>query len=169
MLPIIQQQLYHYGEKSIVWCCNPAQQFYVLSALKLCRIDCRTYHAELTHAERQELITDFTIKPDEATVLICSYYVNTAGSNLQHLCCNVHLFDTPTSDPFLQQAIGCVCQLGQLKMVHIYDYQVKDSFNMTVIKKNLLKAIPDLATQLNTTIFEVSMGLEVDGSQHELV
>ena len=44
-------------------------------------------------------------------VLICGYYVNAAGSNLQYLCRNSHQFDTPTSQALSDQGNGRVLRV----------------------------------------------------------
>ncbi|RWQ94007.1 hypothetical protein C8Q69DRAFT_312507 [Paecilomyces variotii] len=72
-------------------------------------------------------------------VLICSYYVNSAGSNLQSLCRNVHLFDIPTSDRFVQQAIGRVRRLRQRRIMKVYDYFLENSFKTRQLTLNLNK------------------------------
>ncbi|KAI9041146.1 uncharacterized protein KD926_007416 [Aspergillus affinis] len=140
------------------------EQFFIAAALYHARIDCRVFHSELNSKERVELVRDFTTKVDECMVLICSYYVNAAGSNLQDLCRNVHLFDTPTSDPLKQQAIGRVSRVGQTRTVKIYDYIVSDSFNAGVFAKNLTKAVPDLVTTLNWDMFTDTLDVTGDSS-----
>ncbi|OJZ87778.1 hypothetical protein ASPFODRAFT_32414 [Aspergillus luchuensis CBS 106.47] len=84
LLSNLQQEVFELNEKSIVWCTGPSQQMYIAAALHHAHIDCQVYHSELTVKERMELVNTFTTKPDECMVLICSYYVNSAGSNLQH-------------------------------------------------------------------------------------
>jgi hypothetical protein len=153
LLSMIQQEVFHHQEKSVVWCTTPAQQFFVAAALHYARIDCRVFHSDLNTKERVDLVRDFTTLPDECMVLVCSYYVNAAGSNLQALCRNVHLFDTPTSDPLKQQAIGRVSRVGQQRTVKIYDYLVDKSFNAGLFAKNLTKAVPDLVASLNWDTF----------------
>jgi hypothetical protein len=63
----------------------------IASALALAGIDVNVFHSELNHFQRAKLIHEFTTNPSKTTVLVCSYYVNSAGSNLQGLCCHVHL------------------------------------------------------------------------------
>ena len=86
LLLVIQQEIFDFSEKSIVWCANPAQQFFVAAALGLARIDAEVYHAELSTTERQDLLHQFTMEQDSCMVLICSYYINSAGSNMQAQC-----------------------------------------------------------------------------------
>lgn len=88
-------------------------------------------------------------------VLVCSFYVNSAGSNLQSLCRNVHLFDMPRSDRYIQQAVGCVRRLGQRRIVKVYDYFLQDSFNNRQLSLNLNKFVPSLVTELNQNIVQV--------------
>lgn len=108
--------------KSVVWCINPAQQFFIGAALHLCGIDAHIFHAELDHFEREILVQKFCTQRNSYYVLICSFYVNSAGSNLQSLCRNMHLWDIPTLDRYVQQAVGRVRRLGQRKIVKVYDY-----------------------------------------------
>ncbi|GES66032.1 hypothetical protein ATETN484_0013043700 [Aspergillus terreus] len=116
------------------------QEFFVAAALHYARIDCRVFHSDLNTKERVDLVRDFTTLLDKCMVLVCSYYVNAAGSNLQALCRNVYLFDTPT-------------RVGQQRTVKIYDYLVDKSFNAGLFAKNLTKAVPDLMASLNWDTF----------------
>lgn len=98
-------------EQSIIWCTGPSQQMYIAMALHHAHIDCHIYHSDLTAKERRELVCNFTTNPDKYMVLICSYYVNAAGSNLQYLCRNSHQFDTPTSQALSDQGNGRVLRV----------------------------------------------------------
>ncbi|KAL2801674.1 P-loop containing nucleoside triphosphate hydrolase protein [Aspergillus granulosus] len=153
LLNNIQQEVFLHNEKSIVWCTTPSQQAFISAALHHCHIDNRMYHAELTTRERVDLAMDFTTKPDSCMVLVCSYYVNSAGSSLQHLCRNVHLFDTPSSEPMKEQAIGRSLRVGQTRTVKIYNYVVEDSFNTNIFARNLNKAVPELVATMNWSVF----------------
>ena len=86
LLPHIRTEIFDYNEKSLIWCVNPAQQFFVAAALSLAHIDVHVYHADLSMQERQSLLHNFTSMTDSCMVLVCSYYVNSAGSNLQAMC-----------------------------------------------------------------------------------
>ncbi|RAK86585.1 hypothetical protein BO79DRAFT_256994 [Aspergillus costaricaensis CBS 115574] len=85
-----------------------------------------------------------------------SYYVNAAGSNLQNLCHNTHMFNTPTSQALADQAIGRVLCVGQSQVVKISEYVVHDSFNTSVFIKDLTKAIPDPVATLNWELLRAS-------------
>lgn len=47
LLPLVQQQVFDKGEKALIWCNSPVQQFFLLAALQRCWIDARVYHSEL--------------------------------------------------------------------------------------------------------------------------
>ncbi|GES66027.1 DNA repair helicase rad5 [Aspergillus terreus] len=76
LLSMIQQEVFHHQEKSVVWCTTPAQQFFVAAALHYARIDCRVFHSDLNTKERVDLVRDFTTLPDECMVLIYDYLVD---------------------------------------------------------------------------------------------
>jgi SWI/SNF-related matrix-associated actin-dependent regulator of chromatin subfamily A3 len=122
MLDIIRQEALLLNKKSVVWCLNPGQQFYVAAVLNVAGIDCKVYHADLPHHQRAELLQTFNDDPNQLMVLICSYYVNSAGSNMQRNCRNAHLFDVPNSDSLLTQAVGRIWRLNQQRTVKVYDY-----------------------------------------------
>jgi len=129
-LSIIHDKVLLHIKKSIVWCINSVNQEFVVFALFLCKINVRVLHTKMNNFECHELIHEFTIDFEKVMVLICFYYVNFVGSNLQALCHNVHLWDIPFSKVILMQAIGRVRKLEQKKIVKIYNYTMKNSFNM---------------------------------------
>lgn len=153
LLPRIQEEVLRKREKSIVCCVNPAQQFFVGAALRLAGIDAHVYHADLDANDREKLLHQLNNKEGAYTVLICSCYVGSAGSNLQRLCRNSHQFDVPMSESIRMQAIGRIHRLGQSKIVKVYDYVVDHSFNVRQIAKNIKKAIPGMAAQLSPEFF----------------
>jgi len=155
-LPNIRDEILLYGEKSIIWTLNPGEQLFVAAALALCNIDVRVLHAELKSNERQEMIHEFVTKPKNAMVLVCSFYINSSGSNLQALCRNVHLWDIPMSEALLMQAIGRVRRLGQKRIVKVYDYTVLNSFNIKQLENNLAKMIPGLVAELSDELFNIT-------------
>jgi hypothetical protein len=156
LLPNIRDEILLYGEKSIIWTLNPGEQLFVAAALALCNIDVRVLHAELKSNERQEMIHEFVTKPKNAMVLVCSFYINSSGSNLQGLCRNVHLWDIPMSEALLMQAIGRVRRLGQKRIVKVYDYTVLNSFNIKQLENNLAKMIPGLVAELSDELFNIT-------------
>lgn len=105
--------------------------------------------------KREMLMQSFCTKRYSHHVLICSYYIISAGSNLQSLCRNVHLFDIPTSDRYIQQAVARVRRLGQTHIVKVYDYYPDHSFSTRQLSLNLNKLIPSLVTELNNSIIAV--------------
>ena len=75
------------------------------AVLHLIGIDVQVFHAHLTTIKRTQTTALFNESHDQCMVLVCSYSVNSAGMNLQHMCQNVHLFDTPLSEAITLQAI----------------------------------------------------------------
>lgn len=150
MLRNLRDQILVHQEKAIIWCSTPGNHQYVAAVLALAGLDYRVFHAELDGAERQDIIEEFTTQPVDAMILVCSYYVNSAGSNLQGMCRNVHLFDVPTSEAMLNQAVGGSRRLGQLKIVKVYEYIVEDSFNIKQLNNSMNKVIPTLVAELNS-------------------
>lgn len=158
MLAILRDQVLIHQEKAIIWTMFPAEQVYIGAALAEAHIDAKVFHASLNSAQRTALIHKFTTERERCMVLIYSYSVNAAGLNLQSLCRNVHLFSEGTSKSVVNQAIGRVCRLGQKKAVLVYDYQVEKSFDMTLVLKNKIKAIPALVAQMRKGEFLAEAG-----------
>lgn len=156
LLPRILDQVVLQKEKAIVWTLFPAQQAFVGAMLRLVGIDARIFSANLSSLERSELVQLFNESRTEAMVLVCSYSVNSAGLNLQHLCRNVHLFETALSEAIMMQAIGRVRRIGQRRIVKVYDYRVPDSFNARQVEKALEKSVPGLIAEMNSLIFQYS-------------
>jgi hypothetical protein len=162
MMKRIRLEVHHLHEKSIVWCSNPGQQFLAAGVLNLAGISCAVYHAELTSAQRRELLKAFNESSDPM-VLVCSYYVNSAGSNMQHQCRNVHLLCTPMGMPIAAQAIGRVRRLGQTRIVKVYEYHLEKSFDQHMISNNISKAMPALALSLNDTNWNFQLDPKTGG------
>lgn len=158
----IRLEVFHLGEKSIVWCSNPGQQFLVAAVLNLANISCAVYHADLSSAQRRDLVTAFNSE-DDPMVIVCSYYVNSAGANMQHQCRNVHLLCTPMGLPIAAQAIGRVRRLGQMRAVKVYEYPLEKSFDQYMISNNLSKAMPALDLSLNDTNFKFHLDPSTGG------
>ncbi|KUL90693.1 hypothetical protein ZTR_00025 [Talaromyces verruculosus] len=159
----VRLEVHHLQEKSIVWCSNPGQQFLAAAVLDLAGICCEVYHADLTSAQRSQLIKRFTEDPKSPMVMVCSYYVNSAGCNLQPLCRNVHLLCTPMGLPIAAQAIGRVRRLGQTKIVKVYEYHLEKSFDEDLISRNISKAIPALALSLNDANWKFQLDSKAKG------
>ena len=51
------------------------------------------------------------------------------------------------------QAIRCILHLGQQSTVKVYSYIITDSFNAKQLIKNVEKALPEITTQLNISLF----------------
>ena len=66
-------------EKAIIWTLFPAQQVFILAALRLANIDARVFYAGLSISERTNLVRVFSPSRDTCTVIICSYSVNSWG------------------------------------------------------------------------------------------
>ena len=52
------------------------------------------------------------------------------------------------------QAIRCILHLGQQSTVKVYSYIITDSFNTKQLIKNIKKALPEITTQLNMSLFD---------------
>ncbi|KAI7968163.1 hypothetical protein EIK77_010333 [Talaromyces pinophilus] len=145
----VQYEVFVLGEKSVTWCGNPAQQLIAAAVLNLCGIPIGVYHADLSNSERSELVTKFNTNAKDPMVLICSYYVNSAGTNMQERCRNVHCLCLPMGYPMLHQAIGRVRRLGQKSAVKVYEYHLEKSFDIKQLSNNVSKMLPSLAMQIN--------------------
>ena len=49
---IIQQEIFDFSKKLIIWCVNPVQQFFVATALRLACINAEVYYTELSITKR---------------------------------------------------------------------------------------------------------------------
>ena len=97
------------------------------------------------------------MEQDLCIVLIYSYYINSMGSNMQVQCWNYYLFDLLLSDSLEIQAIRCILYLGQQSIVKMYSYIITDSFNVKQLIKNIEKALPEITTQLNMSLFSSAL------------
>ncbi|WEW58547.1 hypothetical protein PRK78_004015 [Emydomyces testavorans] len=162
LIPLVTYQVLVLQEKAVVWCLFPAQQVLVAAVLQLGNIDVQVLHAGLSDSDQKTICRRFDRDRSSCPVLVCSYSVNPAGLNLQHLCQNVHLFDTAGSQSITEQAIGRVWRLGQVRQVKVYSYNVPDSFNSRQMQKMMEERIPGLIMELNRAILESNEGSEVE-------
>lgn len=160
MVPVIRDDYLLYGEKAVVWCNNPGQQMLVAATLNLAGLSAKVFHAHLDQNSRHELIRDFTTKPSECMVLVCSYYVNCSGLNLQAICRNVHLFDIPSSNAIAMQSMGRVIRVGQKRIIKVYEYFVEETFNVRQLSNNMNKVVPNMVAELNTQMINMAFDEE---------
>jgi hypothetical protein len=89
-------------------------------------------------------------------VLVMSCLLNSSGSNIQQNCRNVHFVEPPASDPARDQAIGRTARLGQAHVVKVYNYLVRDSFDMRMLKNNLAKNVLTNAISFRTIAGQIT-------------
>lgn len=76
--------------------------------------------------------------------------------NLQTMCFDVHLFETPSSESVALQAIGPVHRLGQLHSVRVYEYGVANSLNSRQVIRNAIQVLREIITQWSLEIVTLS-------------
>ena len=81
------------------------------------------------------------------------------GLNLQNLCHNVHLFSPGMSKAVVNQAIGCMCCLGQTRIVLVYEYLLENNFNAMLVKCNKLKAVLGLVAEMSPDEFLMDLDI----------
>ncbi len=69
------------------------------------------------------------------------------------------------SDAVTMQMIDCFQHLEQMHIVHVYDIQVQNSFNMWQTLNNMSKAVSEVVTELNSTIFKI----EIDNIEDNII
>lgn len=149
----VAEQVLILEEKALVFCSFPADLVSVFALLRSFNIEAQVLHAKMSPAERESLIKQFTTANDECPVLITTFALNSSGLNLQTLCRNLHMLDTPTSESTSAQAIGRLWRLGQQKIVKVYEYHVPDTFSSRQVLRNAAKAIPGLVAQLDKALY----------------
>ena len=133
------------------------QQIFLTAALNLINISARMYSADLSYTERENLIQSFIQKKKEMMILNDNYLMNLNELNLQHLCHNIILFDIIIFDAVTVQTIDCFWCLEQAHIVHIYNIQIQNSFNIQQILNNMSKVVSEVVTELNNTIFKIEI------------
>ncbi len=63
-------------------------------------------------------------------ILNNNYLVNSSKLNLQHLYHNIILFNIIMSDAVTAQMIDYFQHLEQMYIIHVYDIQIQNSFNI---------------------------------------
>lgn len=126
------------------------------------------YHADLDNSARCQLMCRFDTADTHPMTLICSYYVNSVGTNMQEQCRNVHCLCLPMGFPMLHQAIGRVRRLGQKSLVKVYEYHLVKSFNTKQLSNNVSKVLPALAMQINNSNWNMHLRKNADNDQIEI-
>ncbi len=115
------------------------------------------YNADLSHTERENLIQSFIQKKKEIMILNNNYLMNSSELNLQHLCHNMILFNIIMSDAITMQIINHFWHFKQTHIIHVYNIQIQNSFNMWQTLNNMSKAVSEVMTELNSTIFKIEI------------
>src|SRR6266487_6993207 len=90
-------------------------------------------------------------------ILNNNYLMNSSKLNLQHLCHNMILFNIIMSDVVTAQTIDHFQHLEQTHIICVYDIQIQNSFNMQQTLNNMSKAVSEIMTKLNSTIFKIKI------------
>jgi hypothetical protein len=89
-------------------------------------------------------------------LFVCNYSLNSAGLNLQHLCRNFRFFSAALSKSVVDRAIERVARLGQEHIVFVYEYRLRNSFDMELADRSKVKAIPTIIALMSQEVFESS-------------
>ncbi|QKX64261.1 uncharacterized protein TRUGW13939_11434 [Talaromyces rugulosus] len=132
MFPLVTYNVLVRGKKQLIWCNFTGNQIHIAAILRECGIKAAIFHAKLDMKERERLIREFTSEGG-CMVLIISVAA------------------------LLEQAIGRLRRFGQLWVVIVHIYVVKDSWNMRQIAKAGEKAMASVICDLNMNIFKMSV------------
>ncbi|CRG88522.1 putative ATP-dependent helicase C23E6,02 [Talaromyces islandicus] len=154
MFPLVAYNVLVRGKKQLIWCNFPANQIHIAAILRECGVKASIFHAKLTMKEREQLIREFTSEGG-CMVLIISVAVNCFGLNLHGMCNEMHFYDIPMTKALLEQAIGRLRRFGQLWVVIVHIYVVKESWNMRQLAKADEKAMASVICDLNMNIFNM--------------
>ena len=114
----------------------------------------RTLRASHLFEERERVVRKFNNPNSDVQVLVTSLLVGATSYNLQNDCHHVVLVDVPTSTNQLLQAIGRVYRMGQKSSVRAWILTVDESFDQVTQAKSASKIIPQLAGQLDLTVYK---------------
>ncbi|KAL8882511.1 MAG: hypothetical protein Q9198_000508 [Flavoplaca austrocitrina] len=145
-------------KKIVVWCTFPAEQVYLVKALRLCGLDAKALNRALTHQEREEIIEDFQHKQSSTVCLVCSFFLGAFGLNFQYLSWWCFFWNPAPSIPIGDQCIGRQHRMGQRYVVILNELFVINSFNSKIRANNVAKRLPGVMTELNNRLIKGSDG-----------
>ena len=146
-------------QKVIIFCVYPATELLIHEALKLLNIDSILYSSQMRADETDRAVQRFNEYLKSDYVFITSYNKGGYGMNLQHRCCNVLMVEPPPSEAAAVQAAGRARRMGNpFRVVNVYEFFLKDSFNSKQTARNRQKALPSLVAELNRQMFSGENG-----------
>ncbi len=96
---LFDQIMYVGHEKLLIWVGLPAQQVYLVAAIREMGFSTAAYHSSLDQPARRKLTQNFHNDRHGVRVLVCNYALNSCGINMHSHFCNVVIFEPASSRP----------------------------------------------------------------------
>lgn len=113
------------GEKLLVICSSPDTVLALQESLRLQGVECAVFHEGMSIVERDRSAAWFADTEDGCRLLICSE-IGSEGRNFQYLH-HLVLLELPDNPDLLEQRIGRLDRIGQLKDIQLHVPYTKDS------------------------------------------
>lgn len=126
----------------------PILAYYYELVLQFIGISARTFHSDLNHIQRKELVDSFNSDEDDSCqILIQMYGVAFAGSNLHKNCSRVLVASQSHSLGVQLQAIHRVIRVGQAKDCTVHRIIVDNTYHAFRTTRQCEKLLPELAAR----------------------
>ncbi|KAL7622772.1 hypothetical protein AAE478_006451 [Parahypoxylon ruwenzoriense] len=147
-------------KKLLITEASPILAYYYELVLQFLLINCQTLHADLDQEERRDLIASFNDDKDESCqILIQTYTVGFAGSNLHRNCAQVLVTSQAYSLAVQWQAVHRVIRVGQESDVKVYRLKVNNSYHAFRESRQVEKILPELGTRAQGSMNNVLVQL----------
>ncbi|KAG0339976.1 hypothetical protein BG004_006594 [Podila humilis] len=131
---IVSQILHHPQEKSIVFCQNTNEIYYVHEYLTLAKIRCLTYQRRsMTESERSSNITTFNTS-ENVSAIIMETRLAAFGIDLSSAS-RVYFVSPVWEMATLRQAIKRAHRIGQKRPVYVETLVIRDSFEEAILSR----------------------------------
>ena len=120
----------------------------------LLNVRVKTINVNQTTIKQQRIINNFNRKKSKFIILIIIYVITFINLNFQYNCFKIYIFEIVVDLNILKQTIKRITRLNNLnKIVYLYKYIIKNTFNNKIIARNINKIIFQTIIELNCSIF----------------
>jgi hypothetical protein len=163
MLAIIGEVVVKHERKAAVWTLFPAEQLLVNYILEKLELDPIMYSSDLSNDEKGSVTAAFNDDQRGSKIFVTSFSLSSYGLALQDLCSDTIHLDIPMSRAIRQQAEHRFRRIGQTREVISWNISVRHTINDRQYRNNFRKALPQVASELNSQTFDIKSGAgEVD-------